>query len=240
VFLTLAGLLVLLAEPAPPQAVPDELLKKAAESDARLVRLYKEGAVTMSSRVEELDKEGKVQHTQEMVLRLSHQDGKPQGEVVRATKDGKDITAEERDKLAEQRARGGADGKSGPGKRGRMELSTPFGAEAQPKYAFRLLGPDARDASLVRVGFGPRGKKAEDIWTGEAVVDPGSGAVKWMKQRPSDLPAFVDRLEMVLEFGAATAEGSAISAIHMEGEGGLPFFKKRFRVVTRFSDYGPK
>ena len=51
----LAPLLVLLAQP-----VPDDLLRKLADRDARLLRLYKEGAVTMTSRVEELDKAGKL------------------------------------------------------------------------------------------------------------------------------------------------------------------------------------
>ncbi|HEY8209316.1 MAG TPA: hypothetical protein VIG99_17630 [Myxococcaceae bacterium] len=230
-----ATLLVLLASPEP---VPDELLKKLADRDARLTRLYKEGAVTMTSRVEELDKGGKVQHTQTVVLRLTQKDGKPHGEVVRASRDGQDVTEEERKTQAEKQARADEDPKGK--KDGRMSMTLPFDAATQPKYQFQLLGPDAKNPSLSRIGFGPRGKPDKDIWAGEAVVDPSSGEVKWMKQRPSDLPAFVDRLEMVFEFGASTSEGPAISTLQMEGEGGLPFFKKKFRVMTTFSDYGPK
>lgn len=230
----LATLLVLLA---PPEPVPDELLKKLADRDARLTRLYKEGAVTMTSRVEELDKAGKVQHTQTVVLRLTQKDGKPHGEVLSASRDGQDVTADERKAQAEKQARADEDPK---GKNGRMSMTLPFDAAAQPQYQFQLLGPDANDPALSRIGFGPRGKPNKDLWTGEAVVDPSSGEVKWMKQRPSELPTFVDRIEMVFQFGAPTAEGPAISTLKMDGEGGLPFFKKKFRVVTTFSDYGPK
>jgi hypothetical protein len=229
----LATLLVLLAPPAP---VPDELLKKLADRDARLTRLYKEGAVTMTSRVEELDKAGKPQHTQVVVLRLTQKDGKPHAEVLQASRDGQDVTQDERKQQAEKEARAEED----PKKSQRMTMTLAFDAAVQPQYRFQLLGPDANDPSLARIGFGPRGKPDKDVWAGEAVVDPSSGELKWMKQRPSDLPAFVDRMEMVLEFGAPTSEGPAVSTFRMEGQGGLPFFKKRFRVTTTFSDYGPK
>ncbi|HVE87896.1 MAG TPA: hypothetical protein VND93_33790 [Myxococcales bacterium] len=226
----MVSLLVLLAEPGGPPPVPEALLQKMAACDARLKHLYREGAVTMSSRVEELDKAGKVEHSQEVVHRLSRKEGKPHADVVRATRDGKDVTEAERQQ-AEQADR---DERSG-GKK--AELTTPFAAEVQQSYAFHLLGPNARDPRFQRLAFAPRGKPSRDLWVGEAVVDPETGAVRWMKQRPSELPAFVDRMEMVLEFHAATPEGYAVSDLTMEGEGGLPLFKKRFRVVSKFSDY---
>jgi hypothetical protein len=237
----LAALLVLLAEPAAvpaPQPAPDELLKKLADHDARLTRLYKEGSVTMTSKVEELDKEGKVQKTQTVVLRLTQKDGKPHAEVLRASRDGKDVTEDERKEQAAKQARADEDPKGH--KDPKMAMTLPFDAAVQPQYRFQLLGPDAKDPALSRLGFGPRGKPSKDVWTGEAVVDPSSGELKWMKQRPSELPTFVDRLEMVMDFGAVTSEGPAVSTLRMEGEGGLPFFKKNFRVVTTFSDYGAR
>ncbi len=234
----LATLLVLLADPAAPQPVPDDLLKKLADRNARLTRLYKEGAVTMTSQVEELDKEGKVQKSQTVVLRLSQKDGKSHAEVLKASRDGKDVTEDERKEQAAKQARADEDPKGG--KDQKMAMTLPFDAALQPQYRFQLLGPDARNPSLSRLGFGPRGKPSKDVWVGEAVVDPSSGEVRWLKQRPSDLPAFVDRLEMVIDFGAVTSEGPAVSTLRMEGEGGLPFFKKKFRVLSTFSDYGPK
>ncbi|HYV45173.1 MAG TPA: hypothetical protein VFA20_09950 [Myxococcaceae bacterium] len=224
----LAALLVLLAPPEP----SPELMKKLADSDARLLRLYKEGAVTMTSRVEELDKGGNVQHTQTVAMRLTVKDGAQQVEVLSAARDGQDITADER---KEQAARQDPKGKTNQ----RQQLTLPFAAESQSSYAFQLLGPDANNPALQRIGFGPRGKKSKDLWVGEAVVDPQAGEVKWLKQRPSELPAFVDAIDMVLEFGASTSMGSAVSTVHMDGEGGLPFFKKRFRSVITFKDYVP-
>jgi hypothetical protein len=231
----MAGLLVLLADPTPSQAVPDELLAKLAASDARLMRLYKEGAVTMTSRVEELDKEGKAQHTQTVVLRLSVKDGAQRVEVVSASRDGQDVTADERKAQAEKQAKADEDPKGKMSQR--QQLTLPFAADAQPKYAFQVLGPDANNPAYQRIAFEPRGKRSKDLWVGEAVVDPQAGEVKWLKQKPSDLPAFVDRIDMVLELGAATSVGSAVSAVRIEGEGGLPFFKKRFRSVITFKDY---
>lgn len=227
----LATLLVLLAEPSP------DLMKKLADHDARLLRLYKEGGVTMTSRVEELDRGGKVQHTQTVTLRLTVQDGAQRAEVLNAARDGKDVTEDERKEQAAKQARAEEDPKGKMGQR--RQLTLPFAAEAQPSYAFQVLGPDANDPALQRIAFGPRGKKSKDLWVGEAVVDPQKGEVRWLKQRPSDLPAFVDRIDMVLEFGAATSEGPAVSTVHMDGEGGLPFFKKRFQSVVTFKDYAP-
>jgi hypothetical protein len=227
----LVTLLVLLAEPSP------DLLKKLADNDARLLRLYKEGAVTMTSRVEELDKEGKVQHTQNVTLRLSVQEGAQRMEVLSASRDGQDVTAEERKEQAARQAKAEQDPKGKMNQR--QQITLPFAAGAQAGYAFQLLGPDANNPALQRIGFGPRGKKSKDLWVGEAVVDPEAGQVKWLKQRPSELPAFVDRIDMVLEFGAATSMGPAVSTMHMDGEGGLPFFKKKFRSVVTFKDYAP-
>jgi len=225
----LAALLVLLA---PPEPTP-ELMKKLADADARLLRLYKEGAVTMTSRVEELDKAGTVQHTQTVALRLTVKDGAQQVEVLSAARDGQDITADERKEQEAKQAGQESKGKMNQ----RQQLTLPFAAASQPSYVFQLLGPDGNNPAFQRIGFGPRGKKSKDVWVGEAVVDPQAGEVKWLKQRPSELPAFVDRIDMVLEFGAATSQGSAVSTVHMEGEGGLPFFKKRFRSVITFKDY---
>jgi hypothetical protein len=226
----LAALLVLLAEPGP------DLMKKLADHDARLLRLYKEGEVTMTSRVEELDKAGKVQHTQSVTLRLTRKDGKPHGEVLSAARDGQDVTADERKQQAEKEARAEEDPK---GKNERMTLTLPFAADAQASYTFQVLGPDANNPALQRISFAPRGKKTKDLWVGEAVVDPQAGEVRWLKQKPAELPMFVERISMVLEFNAATPEGAAVSSVLMDGEGGLPFFKKIFRSVITMKDYVP-
>jgi len=228
---TLATLLVLHAEPSP------DLMKKLADNDARLLRLYKEGAVTMTSRVEELDKGGKVQHTQTVSMRLLVKDGAQRAEVLSAARDGQDVTADERKEQAARQAKADEDPKGKMGQR--QQLTLPFAAEAQPGYTFQLLGPDANNPAFQRVSFSPRGKKSKDLWVGEAVVDPQSGEVRWLKQRPSELPAFVDRIDMVLDFSAATPDGAAVSTVQMEGEGGLPLFKKRFRSVVTFKDYVP-
>jgi hypothetical protein len=189
----------------------------------------------MASRVEELDKEGKVQHTQLVTLRLTVAKGAQRGEVLSASRDGQDVTEDEKKAQAERQAKADQDPKGRMGQR--QQLTLPFAADAQPSYAFEVLGPDQHNPAYQRIAFSPRGKKSKDLWVGEAVVDPEAGQVKWLKQRPSELPAFVEHIDMVLEFYASTSEGSAISTVHMDGEGGLPFFKKKFRSVITFKDY---
>lgn len=216
---------------------PAELLRKLAEHDARLMALYQQGAVTMSNKVEELNGDGKVEHSQEVVVRLQSKDGQPDGELVRAVRDGKDVTAEEQKNREARRLSEGGGAKDGGKKEVKVALSTPFGAEVQEKYRFEVLGPDQHTPGWLRVAFTPKGKKSKELWIGEAVVDPEKGSLHWMKQRPSDYPAFVDRMDMVLEFQTPTPMGPAVTTVRIEGQGGLPFFKKKFRAVTSFSDY---
>jgi len=231
------SLLALAAEPGP---VPEDLLKRLADRDAQISRLYQEGSVTLSSTVEELDGNGGVGHSQELVVRLSLKDGKQATEVVRATRDGKDVTEDERAAEAEKRAQAEVQPKPKGAPKRKVELSTPFGATAQPDYSFRVLGPDQNDPKKLRVAFGPKGKPSKDLWVGEAIVDPETGALLWMKQHPSDLPLFVNQMDMVIEFFAQTELGNAVSKLRIEGEGGPPFFKRKFRSVTSFSDYSLK
>jgi hypothetical protein len=230
-------LVAVVAASAPGAEAPAELLRKLAEHEARMMTVYREAAVTMSSKVEELNGDGKVEHSQEVVVRLELKDGKQESELVRATRDGQDITADERREQEARKAKAESEPKETGKKEVKVALSTPFGADVQEKYRFTVLGPDQHDPKKLRVGFAPKGKKSKELWIGEAVVDPEIGSLHWMKQRPSEFPTFVDQMEMVLEFHTSTPAGPAISAVRIDGKGGLPFFKKTFRALTSFSDW---
>ena len=60
----------------------------------------------------------------------------------------------------------------------------------------------------------------DEVETRETVTTEATGS----KSKPSDL----------------TELGNAVSKLRIEGEGGPPFFKRKFRSVTSFSDYSLK
>ena len=72
---------------------------------------------------------------------------------------------------------------------------------------------------------------------GEAVVDPATGAIHSLRFRPADNPKFVDRMDVQMEYGAATPEGPALSRVTIEGAGGVLFIKKRMKMTVKLSEY---
>ena len=204
--------------------LPGDLLKKLAEHDARMDRIDKEGSFAIQAKSEELKGNGEVKHTLEIWLRVTHQDGKRVQLLVKALKDGNDVTEERRKK----------DDPLGDSKR--TEIS-PFAANVQRQYAFKSLGPEKSDASLLRIHFEPKGTYTEDLSIGEAVVDPSAGEVVRISSRPSDYPSNLDRLSVDIQYDQKTVLGRALSRISREGEGGFLFIKNRFRDTTTYSDY---
>jgi len=203
---------------------PDDLLKKLAEHDARMDRIDKEGSFAIEAKSEELKLGGEVKHTLEIWMRVTHQGGKRVQLLVKALKDGKDVTEERRKR----------DDPLGDSKR--TEIS-PFPANVQAQYAFKSLGPEKSDASLLRIHFEPKGTYTEDLLIGEAVVDPRAGEVVRISSRPSDYPSNLDRLNVDIQYDQKTVLGRALSRISREGEGGFLFIKNRFRDAITYSDY---
>jgi len=203
---------------------PADLLKKLAEHDARMDRIDREGSFAIEAKSEELKLGGEVKHTLEIWMRVTHQGGKRVQLLVKALKDGNDVTEERRKK----------DDPLGDSKR--TEIS-PFSAHLQRQYAFKSLGPEKSDASLLRIHFEPKGTYTEDLLIGEAVVDPHSGEVVRISSRPSDYPSNLDRLSIDVQYEQKTVLGRALSRISREGEGGFLFIKNRFRDTTTYSEY---
>jgi len=203
---------------------PADLLKKLAEHDARIDRIYKEGSFATEAKSEELKGDGEVKHTLEIWMRVTQQGGKRVQLLAKALKDGKDVTEERRKK----------DDPLGESKR--SEIS-PFAANVQQQYAFKVLGAEKSDASLMRIHFEPKGTYTEDLLIGEAVVDPRAGEVVRINSRPSDYPSNLDRVNTDIQFDQKTVSGRVLSRISMEGEGGFLFIKTRFRNTITYSDY---
>ena len=232
--------LVLAATPAgPPVRYPglDALLERVGTSfDKQLEQTEKRDA-TMTMHQEELDSDGKVTHVTERVLRTTHPDGKPSVELVRVTKDGKDITEDERAKAAEHKAK---DAKDEAKKHGGMSIDAgnPFAADVAAKYRYWVVAPLPAPGAPVRIHFEPNGDPTEQEMTGDALVDPASGAVQELDFTPSKAPSMVDHLDIQLRFGAPSSDGPLMSAMNVDGAGHLLFWKKHMRIATRF-DYAP-
>ena len=68
-------------------------------------------------------------------------------------------------------------------------------------------------------------------------MDSRTGSLISAGFKLSKTSMFVDYVHFTVEFGETTALGPAVSKIHVEGQGGILFFRKRFRGTARVSDY---
>lgn len=195
-------------------------------------KLLENHSHTTATRAEELDKKGKVESVTESLERVTLRGGKPEREILRYVRDGKDDTASEKKKRAGTKA-------GPPGKERSIKIGakSPFEASEQPKHRFTLAGADPADPDRVTIRFEPKGKPTPETSIGEAVVDAATGAIVRLRFRPADNPTFVDRMDVQMEYGATTPEGPALSRVSIEGAGGILFVKKRMKMTVTMSDY---
>ncbi len=200
-----------------------ELLGKLAQQETRLTQELEQGAYSVSGHSEELDGDGKLVHTRETLSKVTQEGGKKVVRVERVVLDGKDVTDAERAKERDRKQR---------------QLQSPFAAAAQAKHQFTVIGPDPANAGLVRLRFEPKPKeRSTSTFVGEAVVDTAAGELVWLRERPAENPAFVDRLEVEVAMGAASPTGRHLASVRVDGKGGMLFLKRGFRVRLRFSDW---
>lgn len=235
--LALAALLPVVGRAgAPPAgtAVPAELLARLAESDRRLEPFTRKGSCESRTVWEELDRHGKVKSRSEFHSRVRYDGGEMSTEVIRAVRDGQDVTAEEREKRAKEKARK----KESSGKKQvRLSFESPFAPSKQSAYRFRMLGPDPSGPNRVRIAYEPAGERTVELSVGEAVVDTAEGRMVRMSGHPSKFPWFVERMEVTLVYEEPTPLGSMLSRMEGEGEGGFLFIRKRMRMQGTFGDW---
>ena len=215
-------------------ATPDlpAVLAKVSEREARMAKILENSSHTTATRAEELDKKGKVESVTESLERVTLRAGKPEREILKYVRDGKDDTANEKKKRAGAKA-------GPPGKESSMRIGmrSPFEPSEQPKHRFTLVGADPADPSRLTVRFEPKGKPSQDTSVGEAVVDTATGAILRLRFRPSENPKFVERMDVQMEYGAPTPEGPVLSRVAIDGAGGILFNKKRMKMTLTLSDY---
>jgi hypothetical protein len=187
----------------------------------------------MHSVMEELDANGALKSVVEMDLRYSYDAaGKRQtSEVVRAIRDGRDVTEETRRDMA----KGGRSG-SGPGMFGFN--GSIFGSEARGKTKI-LPGASwttrgGRKAGLVpfEIGMGALGRMQ-----GTAEIDAGSG-IPAVVHATGSFP-FVRDLAMAMDFLALPVGTFVLSRMEFTGELSAVLGRRRFHVVMDLGDYRP-
>jgi hypothetical protein len=217
-------------QPQPPSL--EQLLPRAAARAERLEAVYGQWGYSVTQRKEELDRKGRVDTTTERVSRWMLREGARVSELVRYVEQGKDATAQERERLAKR--------SSGTGSRSFAldSIRSPFLPEEQPRYRFSVLGPGPA-AGQLRVRFEPRGEPSESALVGEAWLSISDGSVRRLSAHPSRNPRHVDRLDILLEYATETSEGWALSRATVEGKGGFLFIRKHFRSTLLFAQYAP-
>jgi hypothetical protein len=220
------------AAPAPSAAAPSlgPVLARVARHAAQFEEMKRRGTFTMSGRMEELDRSGKVDGVKEMVVRSVATPSERFSEVLRYLEDGADKTAEARSKAAKRRA----ERKAGKGDKQR-DLHFPFLASEQPRYRFSFVERDPSDATRVRIGFVPL-VPAEDAFKGSAWIDESSGEVLTMGFSPSKNPTFVDHIDVTMRFDLQTPLGRAPSKIEFDARGGFLVIHKHYRGAATITD----
>jgi len=199
-----------------------------------------DSSYTLSMRIEELDKSGKVEHFTELVQRKTSQNGREATKLLSANRDGKDILEEQKrawEHSADSNGQPENDKKSDKKMGISFSFASPFSSAEQSKYRFVVLGPDKEDAQKLWIAYAPREKTSPQLMVGQALIEPSSGQVIRERQHPSENPSHVDRMEIKTEYAAQTPYGNALSWIEVKGEGGFLFIRKRIRTTLSFSDY---
>jgi hypothetical protein len=187
----------------------------------------------MHSVMEELNPDGSLKSVLAMDVRYSYDAGgkRQTSEVVRAVRDGRDVTEEMRRDMA----KGGRSGSS-PGMFGFN--GSLFGAEARGKTKL-LPGAAWTERGGRRTGVVPfeLGMGALGRMQGTAEIDASSGIPSLV--RASGSFPFVKDLAMTMDFLALPSGLFVLSRMEFSGAFTAVFARRGFRVVMELGDYRP-
>src|SRR5258708_17121693 len=155
------------------EEVPPDLVRKVAGRLEDWAKHTADFSYTLSMRIEELDKGGKVEHFTELVQRKTSQNGKETTKLLSAYRDGKDILEEQKavwehsgDSKRPQESDKKPDNKNGLS----FNFTSPFSSTEQSKYRFVVLGPDKDDAQKLWIAYAPREKSSPQLLVGLALI----------------------------------------------------------------------
>jgi hypothetical protein len=222
-----AGILLLLCLAAETLCAQSELWDKAAAlADRGKVLL----PGTMRSLMEELNEDGSVRSSMELLLQYSYDaDGKMLGtEVVRAVRDGKDVTEETRKGMSRQGSRpAGMFGVNG----------MIFGEDARrrtrllPGASWAELG--GRKTGLVPFEIGM--EKGNGTMTGTAEIDAETGIPSVVRAVAS--LSFVNDLSFTMAYAGFPSHGFALTRMDFSGAMSFLGMKRRFRASMELGGY---
>jgi len=211
-----------------------ELMARLAATSATMDEVRKRASYTMEGHIDTLDGDGNVSSVETTRARVERDGGRTHLVIEKATKDGKDVTDEERKKAARE------EGKHDEEKQ-KARIDIPFLAAVQPKYVFDQVETDPKDPTRVRIAFTPKEPDEHSV-EGSAWVDTRAGQFLSAGFKVSKPGFFVDYVHVTVEVGARTELGPAVSRITFDGKGGFLFIHKHFRGSEALSNYaiGPK
>lgn len=199
-------------------AAPDAaLLAKLGEQTLAMENFFNKASCLVEVAGEEKDGDGKITKSSKTSVRVSRDGAKVSRKLVSHEEDGKDLTEAKRKEIE--------------GKEAAKVSRSPLHPTEQTKYRFALT------SDPTRIAFEPVAAKTEDNLAGEALIDVDGARVLALEMRPAKLPMFVQELSIRVDFDADTPSGKGMSTLTVKGLAGALFFKKRFSVTTRFSDY---
>jgi hypothetical protein len=237
-FSVVTGVLTaVVAFPSAASAQPPDpaLIERLSHHVEAINQLGKKASLHLESVMEELDGNGKVSSTMVEQARVEA-DGKAAHQVVeKAVKDGKDITAEEQEKVKKEEAEEAESKKKGKNGDG-PELAFPFSTTAGNDYVYDQVNVDAADPTRVEIAFTPK-KPSKHTVEGKAWVDTTTGTIISAGAKLSKPPTFVDWVHFTVELGAKTPLGPAMSHLTFEAKGGLLFIHKHVRGEVKLTDY---
>jgi len=202
-------------------------MTRLADYAARLDSMRTHASYSVDGQLETLDRGGRPDSLKTMTARVDADGTTSRLNVIRYTEDGEDKTDDAQKKAREREAKR---------KNEKKRIRLPILATEQPRYVFDQLEVDAADPSRVKIAFVPRAPE-DDTIEGSAWVDARTGSLISVGFKLSRTSMFVDYVHFTVEFGESTRLGSAVSTVLVEGQGGILFFRKRFRGTAKVSDY---
>jgi hypothetical protein len=167
-------------------------------------------------------------------------DGIQQETILRATKNGKDTTADARAKQNKGKTQD----------KGKTDKKATKSSDGELSVGLRMPGPTTVDSFVYqplasehgscRVGYAPSKdhQKDEGISKGEVAWQCETLEPLWATAELVDLPSHVSELKARLEFARAGST-AYMSRLTTDGAGGILFIKRNFHMVMEISELAP-
>ena len=175
----------------------------------------------VSARVEHADTDGDDAHVEEVLTRVSFDAlGARCATVLSRVHDGELVDPEPAPRPRD-------------GDRGELELTVPAG-EDLPRYRYGATRAQGELASA-SIGPAPGDEGSEDLSTGRLTWDPVSLRPLWLEIEPVKLPMMVRSISTRVVLGGS-ADLPHTARVLSWGVGGVPGFRKSFRLDLRFTE----